>query len=145
MMWWGIEIQNIEYPQSANSATASWRLIMWLSNENSFWHTRKCNLYALTAQIALQLLVGCQATEQYLYCSRNAIILAIIYDTFWHFAPKHSICGLSLESFHREDSNEYPKDIFSCTVFTLSIRTPELLTIYVLKFEPVQFTTRCCV
>ena len=31
------------------------------------------------------------------------------------------------------------------TVFTLSIRTPQLLTIYVLKFEPVQFTTRCCV
>ena len=29
------------------------------------------------------------------------------------------------------------------TVFTLSIRTPQLLTIYVLKFEPVQFTTRC--
>ena len=31
------------------------------------------------------------------------------------------------------------------TVFTLSIRTPQLLTIYVLKFEPVQFTTRCFV
>ena len=31
------------------------------------------------------------------------------------------------------------------TVFTLSIRTPQLLTIYVLKFEPVQFTTQCCV
>ena len=31
------------------------------------------------------------------------------------------------------------------TVFTLSIRTPQLLTIYVLKFKPVQFTTRCCV
>ena len=31
------------------------------------------------------------------------------------------------------------------TVFTLSIRTPQLLTIYVLKFEPVQFTTRCYV
>ena len=31
------------------------------------------------------------------------------------------------------------------TVFTISIRTPQLLTIYVLKFEPVQFTTRCCV
>ena len=31
------------------------------------------------------------------------------------------------------------------TVFTLSIQTPQLLTIYVLKFEPVQFTTRCCV
>ena len=31
------------------------------------------------------------------------------------------------------------------TVFSLSIRTPQLLTIYVLKFEPVQFTTRCCV
>ena len=31
------------------------------------------------------------------------------------------------------------------TVFTLSIRTPQLLTIYVLKFEPVQFPTRCCV
>ena len=31
------------------------------------------------------------------------------------------------------------------TVFTLSIRTPQLLTIYALKFEPVQFTTQCCV
>ena len=31
------------------------------------------------------------------------------------------------------------------TVFTLSIRTPQLLTIYVLTFEPVQFTTRWCV
>ena len=31
------------------------------------------------------------------------------------------------------------------TVFTLSIRTPQLLTIYVLKFLPVQFTTRCYV
>ena len=31
------------------------------------------------------------------------------------------------------------------TVFTLSIRTPKLLIISVLKFEPVQFTTRCCV
>ena len=31
------------------------------------------------------------------------------------------------------------------TVFTLNIRTPQLLTIYFLKFEPVQFTTRCCV
>ena len=31
------------------------------------------------------------------------------------------------------------------TVFILSIRTPQTLTIYVLKFEPVQFTTRCCV
>ena len=27
------------------------------------------------------------------------------------------------------------------TIFTLSIQTPQLLTIYVLKFEPVQFTT----
>ena len=31
------------------------------------------------------------------------------------------------------------------TVFTLSSRTPQLLTIYVLKLEPVQFTTQCCV
>ena len=31
------------------------------------------------------------------------------------------------------------------TVFTLSIRTPQLLTILVRKFEQVQFTTRCCV
>ena len=30
-------------------------------------------------------------------------------------------------------------------VFTLSIWTPQLLTIYVLTFEPLQFTTRCCV
>ena len=35
--------------------------------------------------------------------------------------------------------------VIDITVFTLSIRTPQLLTIYVLKFEPVQFTTRCCV
>ena len=31
------------------------------------------------------------------------------------------------------------------TVFTLSIRTPQLSTILVLKFEQVQFTTQCCV
>ena len=31
------------------------------------------------------------------------------------------------------------------TVFILSIRTSELLTILVLKFEHVQFTARCCV
>ena len=31
------------------------------------------------------------------------------------------------------------------TVFTLSIQTPQLLTINVQKFEPVQFTTWCCV
>ena len=31
------------------------------------------------------------------------------------------------------------------TIFTLSIRTPQLLTMLVLKFEQVQFTTRCCV
>ena len=34
----------------------------------------------------------------------------------------------------------FPDDNLS-TVFTLSIQTPQLLTIYVLKFEPVQFTT----
>ena len=31
------------------------------------------------------------------------------------------------------------------TVFTLSIPTPQLLTMLVLNFEQVQFTTRCCV
>ena len=31
------------------------------------------------------------------------------------------------------------------TVFTLSIQTPQLLTILVLKFEQKQFPTRCCV
>ena len=31
------------------------------------------------------------------------------------------------------------------TVFTLSIQTPQHLTILVLNFEQVQFTTRCCV
>ena len=31
------------------------------------------------------------------------------------------------------------------TVYTQSIRTPQLLTILVLKFEQVQLTTRCCV
>ena len=31
------------------------------------------------------------------------------------------------------------------TMFILSIRTPQILTILVLKFEPVQFTTQCCV
>ena len=36
------------------------------------------------------------------------------------------------------------KHVIVTTVFTLSIRTPQLLTMYVLKFEPVQFTTRCC-
>ena len=30
------------------------------------------------------------------------------------------------------------------TVFTLSIWTPQLLTILVLKFEQVYFTARCC-
>ena len=32
-----------------------------------------------------------------------------------------------------------------CTVFTLSIRTPQLLTIVALKYEQEQFTDRCCV
>ena len=31
------------------------------------------------------------------------------------------------------------------TVFTLSIQTPQLLTICYLKFEQVQFTTHSCV
>ena len=30
-------------------------------------------------------------------------------------------------------------------VITLSIQTPQLLTILYLKFEQVQFTTNCCV
>ena len=30
------------------------------------------------------------------------------------------------------------------TIFTLSIQTPQLLSILVLNFEQVQFTTRCC-
>ena len=31
------------------------------------------------------------------------------------------------------------------TVFTLSIQTTQILTMLVLKFEQVQFTTRCCI
>ena len=42
---------------------------------------------------------------------------------------------------HIMDSSKLIED----TVFTLSIRTRRLLTILVLKFEQVQFTTRCCV
>ena len=37
------------------------------------------------------------------------------------------------------------RQIFLNTVFTQSIRTPELLTILVLKLEQAQFITRCCV
>ena len=50
-----------------------------------------------------------------------------------------------------DDGDEFSDDDFGddvmqvSTLFTLSIRTPQLLIIYVLKFEPVQFTTRCCV
>ena len=49
--------------------------------------------------------------------------------------------------WHSKESNLLWEQILSLqsTIFTLSIRTPQLLTIYVLKFEPVQFTTRCCV
>ena len=35
--------------------------------------------------------------------------------------------------------------VFLNTVFTLSIQTPQLLTILNLKFEQVQLTTQCCV
>ena len=31
------------------------------------------------------------------------------------------------------------------TIITLSIQTPQLLTLLFLKFEQVQYTTRCCV
>ena len=44
---------------------------------------------------------------------------------------------------------KYPKKkiiLFTLsTVFTLSIQTPQLLTILLLKFEQVQFITQCCV
>ena len=55
-------------------------------------------------------------------------------------------CAYSLQTPWQGSSKEYPQPVlWRNTVFTLSIRTPQLLTIYVLKFEPVQFTARCCV
>ena len=37
--------------------------------------------------------------------------------------------------------------IFVCyfTIFTLSIQTPQILTIHIKTFEQVEFTTQCCV
>ena len=59
--------------------------------------------------------------------------------------PQHIFCE-EIKKNRQGASNEYPQHIFlwrnkTNTVFTLSIRIPQLLTIYVLKFEPIQFTT----
>ena len=54
-------------------------------------------------------------------------------------------CASTLFDIHTAIVQTYQQVVKWITVFTLSIRTPQRLTIYVLKFEPVQFTTRCCV
>ena len=77
------------------------------------------------------------------------------------FSPQKWMLQFSSEVLHWGSSNIntlYPQNMFSWrntksfffidftdTVFTLSVRTPQLLTIYVLTLEQVQFTTRCCV
>ena len=57
-----------------------------------------------------------------------------------------------IDKFHKNDyhcrfANNQTFDFCVCyfTVFTLSIQTPQLLTILCLKFEQVQFTIHCCV
>ena len=57
-------------------------------------------------------------------------------------ATEYCIWSVSM-LFTTQSNNMW--NISTGTVFTQSIRTPQLLTIYVLKFEPVQFTTQCCV
>ena len=41
--------------------------------------------------------------------------------------------------------NQCLKDFSFLVAFTQIIQSPQLLTILVLKFERVQFTTQCCV
>ena len=55
------------------------------------------------------------------------------------------LAHISESAFSHFGAHVHVFDEYANSVFTLSIRTHQLLTIYVLKFEPVQFTTRCCV
>ena len=55
--------------------------------------------------------------------------------------------GLTMRNDYHYFVNNRSFDFCVCyfTVFTLSIQTPQLLTILNLKFEQVQFTTHSCV
>ena len=75
----------------------------------------------------------------------NSTCLSVFFNMHWSFSLSAAILYKSTFSHDNRLLQDTDNRTSVHTVFTLRIRTPQLLTIYVLKFEPVQFTTRCCV
>ena len=57
--------------------------------------------------------------------------------------PQHTFSWKNKKNIYMDASLIWSYELRVYTVFTVSIRTPQLLTTLVLKFEQVQFTTRC--